>query len=93
MAQEKSVYSERDSIIDSFRFYIMIGILVAKTAPEKANISIDRFKKELRESGLSENRLNYYIHQASVSIPTDFNKITELEGVYFKERQTFIGKK
>lgn len=79
-------YSDIKSIIDSFRFYIMFYTYIGKDNFILGNKKIQEFKKELRDSGVKQDIINMCIHQASVSLPPDFNYLNGLENFNYKER-------
>lgn len=79
-----SNYPQGKEIIDSFRFYIMIGMLVAQQYPSKKDESLNRFKNELLKKGISEQKIKYYIGVACSTIPNNFNKIMHLDNLMRK---------
>lgn len=81
-------YPEKKSIVDSFRFYIMLGIMMKDENP----ISIKNFTLQLKNNNFTKSQIQYYIHQAAVTLPSEFLSIMELQSVDYKERKTFIGK-
>jgi hypothetical protein len=85
-----NIHKEADNIVDSFRFYIMLGMVMADKSPYLKDKSIDEYKKFLREQNIPDKNIEFYIHKACTTLPTEFNQIMQMEGVYFKERQTFF---
>ncbi len=83
-------YSDLQSAEDSFRFYIMLGIVVGQKDPRYIDKNINEYKSLLRSKNVSDKNIEFCIHKASITIPTDFLRIYDLQGVYFKERQTFF---
>jgi hypothetical protein len=79
-------YSDVKSIIDSFRFYIMFYTYIGKDNFILGNKKIQEFKKELKENGIKKEIIESCIHQASVSLPPDFNYLNGLENFNYRER-------
>lgn len=77
-------YSDKEMYIDSFRFYIMLGILTAEKFPEKVNDNIVSYSKQLLESGIPKQKVDSYIKQANATIPYEFNKNLAIENLLRK---------
>ncbi len=77
-----NAYPEYASIIDTFRFYVMLGIVIANERPDKVNSNIDAYKKLLLENGMSQQKIQGYINRACATIPHEFNKTFGLNTIY-----------
>jgi len=75
---------------NTFAFYIMLGMITEKDCPNASSKNINEYKKLLRKENVSEKMTELYIHRASTTLPTEFLSLVGLQGVYFKERQTFF---
>ena len=75
---------------NTFAFYIMLGMITEKDCPNSSSKNINEYKKLLRKENVSEKMIELYIHKASTTLPSEFLSVVGLQGVYFKERQTFF---
>lgn len=78
-------YSDLNTITDSFRFYIMLGIQVSELDPKLGDRLIREFKKELLNNNYRKEHIEHCAYQASITLPADFNYLHGIPSVSFKE--------
>lgn len=76
MMQSFETYMEEKSIVESLRFYLMLGIVVSTgREPQHANKSLNQFLIDLKEKRYSPYKVNQFISRAAKSLPSEFRSI------------------
>lgn len=69
----------KSDIINSLRFYIMLGFYIAETKPESKDIPLNNYISDLLDSKISNTHIKGYIEDAINSLPYEFNKVMQLD--------------